>query len=137
MPIAPKRPCPAPGCRELVDRGYCDKHRKERHRAYHQSSEKHKENNRFYASARWRKVRDAHRMIEPLCRECRIEGQLTQVEIVDHIVAREDGGAPYDHSNLQSLCKRHHNAKTRRDETKRDVNNDEENAGAGQFFTFF
>jgi 5-methylcytosine-specific restriction protein A len=140
MPIAPKRPCPAPGCRALVDRGYCDQHRRDQHRAYHQASPKHKENNRFYASAQWIRVRDAHRALEPLCRECRSVGKLTQVEIVDHIIPREDGGAPFDHANLQSLCRTHHNAKTRRDEVKRGARADRvESAepGAGQIFMYY
>jgi len=54
-----------------------------------------------------------------------------QVEIIDHIVSREDGGAPFDHANLQSLCKPHHNAKTRRDEVKRGLRADPGDQGRG------
>lgn len=43
------------------------------------------------------------------CRNCGKYGRLE----VDHILPLEDGGAPYDESNLQALCRRCHFAKTR------------------------
>ena len=42
------------------------------------------------------------------CQQCGKPGRLE----VDHLVPLEQGGAPYDLSNLQSLCKGCHVAKT-------------------------
>lgn len=115
MAYAPKRPCPHPGCRALVDKGYCEQHKREQHRAYHASSKTHQENNQFYASARWRKVRQLHLDAEPLCRHCKQAGRLTAATHVDHITPRSAGGADFEDSNLQSLCKPCHEAKSRRE----------------------
>lgn len=58
---------------------------------------------------RWRAVRraaldrDAWR-----CRRCGRAGVLE----VDHVIPVQDGGAPYDLDNLQSLCRRCHRDKT-------------------------
>jgi len=42
------------------------------------------------------------------CRQCGRAGKLE----VDHRIPLEDGGAPYDPQNLQSLCRGCHTAKT-------------------------
>ena len=62
---------------------------------------------KFYASAKWKKVRDLQLKQEPLCRMCGRPATL-----VDHIVEIRDGGAKLDFSNLQSLCHSCHNKKT-------------------------
>jgi 5-methylcytosine-specific restriction protein A len=118
MPIAPKRPCPAPGCRALVVSGYCAQHKRDVHRRYHAASQSHQENNRFYASSAWRKARRLQLEAEPMCRHCRQEKKLTEATHVDHIIPREHGGADFDPANLQSLCKPHHEAKSQRDRVK-------------------
>lgn len=69
----------------------------------------------FYNSKAWKKVRRAQFDHEPLCRECRKQGRLVPAEDVDHIIQLEDGGAPLDPENLQSLCHSHHSEKTARD----------------------
>jgi 5-methylcytosine-specific restriction protein A len=126
MPIAPKRPCPAPGCRALVDKGYCDQHRRDRQRAYNSTASR-QADQKFYKGRRWLAVRAAHLQDEPLCRACRKVGRMTAATHVDHIIPRTAGGADYDESNLQSLCMPCHSAKTRR----------EERQGAGQIPTTF
>lgn len=45
------------------------------------------------------------------CQLCKPKGWLTAARHVDHIVAKADGGSD-DDSNLQSLCKPCHDAKT-------------------------
>jgi 5-methylcytosine-specific restriction protein A len=124
MPIAPKRPCPAPGCRVLVVKGYCDRHRRERQKAYNSTPDR-QADQKFYKGKRWLAVRAAHLEYEPLCRMCRKDGKLAAATHVDHIIPRDRGGAEYDDANLQSLCMPCHSAKTRRDEK----------AGAGQIST--
>jgi 5-methylcytosine-specific restriction enzyme A len=49
---------------------------------------------------------------EPTCRRCRIRATTE----VDHIVALEQGGAPFDRANLQGLCGPCHREKTREDQ---------------------
>jgi 5-methylcytosine-specific restriction protein A len=51
----------------------------------------------------------------PLCVECLKEGRTEAAVVVDHIVPhRGDPKLLRDWSNLQSLCRRHHNEKTAR-----------------------
>ncbi len=49
---------------------------------------------------------------EPLCEECRRGGVVTPATVVDHIVPINEGGAPMDMDNLQSLCAKCHNRKS-------------------------
>nr|WP_299385555.1 HNH endonuclease signature motif containing protein [Allomuricauda sp.] len=74
-----------------------------------------KDNQGFYNSARWRKVARAHKARNPFCVKCLAEGKVTAVEFTDHIKRIEDGGKKYADSNLQSLCKFHHNQKSGRE----------------------
>jgi 5-methylcytosine-specific restriction protein A len=110
----------------LVDRGYCDQHRRGRQRAYNSTANR-QADQKFYKGRRWLAVRAAHLQDEPLCRECRKVGRVMAATHVDHIIPRTAGGADYDESNLQSLCMPCHSAKTRR----------EERQGAGQIPTTF
>lgn len=72
-------------------------------------------NYRFYNSSRWRKVSTLFKDKHPLCEKCQEEGKVTASEYTDHIVRIKDGGDPYDESNLQALCKFHHNQKSGRE----------------------
>lgn len=65
----------------------------------------------FYDLRRWRRLTISHREREPLCRECKKHGIVTAGTVVDHIVARLDGGAEWDEDNLQTLCDRCHQVK--------------------------
>lgn len=65
-----------------------------------------------YKSARWRKVRLAILRTAP---QCASKGCYRQAVEVDHIVRLSDGGAPYEVSNLQGLCRRCHRRKSRAD----------------------
>lgn len=117
MPRRAKSPCRQQGCPVLLDQpGYCDKHRRESFKAQKQTvSKDYKDRNRFYQRKTWKNLRILQLQIEPLCRECRKIDKLIAATIVDHIIAIADGGAELDLNNLQSLCKPHHDAKTRRD----------------------
>lgn len=60
----------------------------------------------------WRRIRDRIlKRDEYLCQACRREGLLTLAEEVDHIVPEHQGGTD-DDSNLEAICKPHHDAKT-------------------------
>lgn len=51
-----------------------------------------------------------YRRSHPFCEECARRGfPVTPVDVVDHIVPREDGGPLLDPGNLQSLCHPCHN----------------------------
>ncbi|QDY69318.1 HNH endonuclease [Qingshengfaniella alkalisoli] len=64
----------------------------------------------IYRTQRWAAVRkQAKDRDDWKCVTCGNRGRLE----VDHIVAIRDGGAPYDLSNLQTLCVRCHSRKTR------------------------
>jgi 5-methylcytosine-specific restriction protein A len=71
---------------------------------------------RFYLSPRWKHTRMIHLSRQPLCVMCEALGLLVAGQIVDHIIPRSQGGADCDPSNLQTLCKRHHNIKTKREQ---------------------
>jgi 5-methylcytosine-specific restriction protein A len=61
--------------------------------------------NRVYDDPRWRKIRLlALRRDGEVC-QIRWRGCLGKANTVDHIVELEDGGAPYDLSNLQACCR--------------------------------
>ena len=75
------------------------------------SNTKTPEEERFYNSYAWQRARNAHRHLEPLCRECAKVDVITAADMVDHIVRIRDGGDPLNDSNLQSLCNACHNRK--------------------------
>lgn len=117
MPRSAPTPCRHGGCSALVDKpGFCDKHRREVFRIQKQTvTDDYKERNRFYQRVAWKNVRSLQLQLEPLCRECRKLGKLVAATVVDHIIPIANGGAELDLENLQSLCKPHHETKTRGD----------------------
>lgn len=66
----------------------------------------------------WQKIRKVHLTNNPLCRFCQEDGRITPAEVVDHIV-KHDGDLSlfYDPTNLQSLCKEHHDSYKQRIES--------------------
>ncbi len=117
MPRKAPTPCRHGSCPVLLDKpGFCTKHRSEAFRIQKQTvDDDYKERNRFYQRVAWKNVRALQLQLEPLCRECRKLGKLVAASIVDHVIAIADGGSELDQGNLQSLCKSHHDSKTRRD----------------------
>ena len=69
-------------------------------------------NQKFYESTAWRKLRKMHVSKNPYCVECAKQGRYIPVQQVDHIVAIEFGGAKLDPDNLQSLCYSCHGKKS-------------------------
>lgn len=66
----------------------------------------------------WDRLSTATRLEEPLCRMCLALGKSTPADCVDHIVPKAEGGSIHDPSNLQPLCRRHHDQKTVRDNAR-------------------
>jgi 5-methylcytosine-specific restriction enzyme A len=63
--------------------------------------------------ASWRKVRNAQRRREPLCRHCQLAGRTREMEEVDHVIAfRGHRYLMLAEWNLQSLCRKCHSRKS-------------------------
>jgi len=110
MARKPKKPCNHPGCRRLVEKGYCDEHRRQRNQAYDRWRGSSAERGYGY---RWRKYREWFLKQHPLCARCREEGKLEPATVVDHIVpvTGADDQRFWDTDNHQALCDRCHNIK--------------------------
>jgi len=115
MPYKPKTPCRHPGCPEKAEKGgYCEKHKKQIRKKY--DNERGTSAQRGYG-ARWQKARKIYLREHPLCVKCLEEGQVTAATVVDHIIPHKgDYGLFWDVDNWQSLCERHHNEKTAKED---------------------
>lgn len=111
MPRKPKQPCGYPGCPELSDGSYCEKHRRQVNSEYNRFS-RDEDSTAFYRSAAWRRLSRLQLKREPLCAECLKAERITPAEISDHVIPIRAGGARLDMANLQSLCKSCHRRKT-------------------------
>ncbi len=68
-----------------------------------------------YGTTAWKRLREAHLSLHPMCEGCEAMGRLTRANTVDHRVAISDGGLPFPgHDGLASYCGRCHGAKTAR-----------------------
>lgn len=110
MPARPARPCTYLGCRALSrdGSGRCPDHPRE---AWAKPGPEQSTTERGYGWA-WQQLR--LRILERdnyLCQACKKEGRLIPAKDVDHIQRKEDGGTD-DETNLQSLCRPCHKAKT-------------------------
>ena len=126
MPEKPLRPCSHAGCAELVKLKYCEKHKlihdnktkssindaktKERHRQYDKARPHW---HRLYDSKRWKCERIRYLTNNPFCVECAKDDTLKPASIVDHIIDHKGNESLFwDINNWQSLCIKHHNSKT-------------------------
>jgi 5-methylcytosine-specific restriction protein A len=112
MPYKPKKPCSYPLCPELIsgEQTYCDKHKKKVNTEY-QKRRTDIEEQTFYRSYRWRKLRKYKLSRDPLCAICLREGIVKEATMVDHIKPIKNGGDLMAVVNLQSLCVSCHNRK--------------------------
>ena len=111
MPYKPNKPCGHLGCGKLVPYGtmYCDKHR-----PLHPKEEVPRSADSRGYTKKWRKAREAYLAAHPLCVECAKEGRYVKADVVDHIIPhRGDTTLFWDKNNWQSLCKHHHDVKTK------------------------
>ena len=102
MPKSAPTRCTTPACgRIATKRGRCDEHEA---RAWERTSRRNLELDK----ATWNRTQREHLRMEPSCRACGTDQALT----VDHITEVADGGALYDHGNLQTLCDDCHTIKS-------------------------
>jgi 5-methylcytosine-specific restriction protein A len=116
MPYRAKRPCRYPGCRALVESGWCEAHQPKRdHSTY--DSQRGSSNARGY-NVRWQKARVTYLRSHPLCAECERQGRTTPATLVDHIIPHKgDTNLFWDvDGNWQPLCKPCHDRKTARED---------------------
>ncbi|GIW48990.1 MAG: HNH endonuclease [Caloramator sp.] len=114
MQRKPKRPCSYPGCPELTDGRYCEKHEKEIEREYNRNNRTYKY---LYNTARWKRLRIKFLKEHPLCEECKRNGVVTLAEVVDHIIPHKGNKELFwDEENLQALCKECHDSKTAKED---------------------
>lgn len=79
-----------------------------------------KDHNSFYASRKWRRLREYKFSLNPLCEKCLLEGKRVVAEEVDHIIPIfENEDLALEVTNLQSLCKSCHSSKTATDKSQR------------------
>src|SRR5690554_523029 len=102
MPHSPKKPCRHPGCPELTNDIFCEKHKKESNRIYN-LYQRDQLSKTFYKTKEWVELRKRKLQQSPFCEECKKGGTIVVGKIVDHIVPIKQGGAPYDINNLQTL----------------------------------
>ena len=113
MPLRSPRPCAHVGCGRAVDRGYCATHEpaatarrarssKQDHRRY---NTRRPESDKFYGTTSWKRCRNQHLRLNPLCVVCKGEGRTVMAQVVDHILPyKERPDLGLTHSNLRSLC---------------------------------
>lgn len=68
-------------------------------------------NQRLYNSKQWRSISEAYRKHHPLCEVCESNGLVVAVDVTDHIVPVEKGGAIWLTDNYMGLCHTCHNRK--------------------------
>ncbi len=72
MPHKPLKPCRYPGCPNLTDGTYCDKHKAQMVKEYN-SFERSPNHNKKYG-CEWKRIRDRYVKKHPLCERCLKEG---------------------------------------------------------------
>jgi len=105
MPVRPKKACAYPRCPEVIPAGqrFCDNHRKQEYKRQARER-KDTEEQSFYHSPRWRKLRAWKLRRDPLCEVCEAEGRTKEAKMVHHIKDIKDGGELMAVDNLASLC---------------------------------
>ena len=106
MPTMPKRACRQPGCRELVNKGFCRQH------AHKYDKHRGTAAQRGY-DGRWRKYRKGFLADNPFCVECLKYDRLTAATVIDHVTPHKgDQELFWDLDNHQALCEQCHNKKS-------------------------
>ena len=66
----------------------------------------------FYASKKWRSLRNYYFQMNPLCELCLANDYITEGKEVDHRIAIQDNGNMTSINNLQTLCVGCHSSKS-------------------------
>lgn len=102
-----------PGCGELCYDARCKKHGGSK---TWRKSARTLEHKKLYNNRYWVTQRLEHLSENPLCVDCKKNSYDVLAQVVDHIIPhRGDEVLFWDQTNWQSLCKIHHDAKTRRE----------------------
>lgn len=110
-PYKPKVYCRYPGCNQLVENGYCEKHKQP---VTQQEIDRHTHDNKVYGNTAWRRLRRIKLNADPLCEQCLGENIVVPATQVDHIIpVSQQPELKLCYENLQSLCETHHSQKTR------------------------
>lgn len=113
MVTAPLRFCAEPGCPEKVTKGRCRTHERSK-REQKREEDPSARLYGLYRTARWRRLRASKLLEDPFCAHCRTEGRRRPWDELDHVIPHKgDLQLFWDEGNLQGLCRKHHNAKTR------------------------
>lgn len=70
----------------------------------------------LYANRRWRKIRALHVASHPLCAYCLKRGDITPVDVVDHVEPHRGDMERFWNGSLQSLCHTCHSSVKQREE---------------------
>lgn len=111
MPLKMKRPCLWKGCKKTSEASYCEDHAALAENARTASRAVTEPHRAIYKTREWSVARrsaiarDNHRCQARVSgRQCEVTDSLT----VHHIKPLREGGAPYELSNLVTLCYPHH-----------------------------
>lgn len=108
--------CNRPGCRQLTKERYCQDHLNYHTKVFRRDYERKRADDPIraeYKTKRWAATRKSILLRDIICKhaDCNQAGQ-----VVDHIIKARDyvasGGDFYDETNLQAMCKQHHDQKT-------------------------
>ena len=105
MPRRPKKPCAFPGCPNLTEGRYCEKHQRQENARY-EKYDRDPAVRRRYGRA-WKRIRDRYVKEHPFCELCYAKGILSRTEEVHHKLPLAEGGT-HDVENLVALCKSCH-----------------------------
>lgn len=109
MATLPLRPCSAPGCPALVQRGRCPVHARAKARERPDL-----ETGRLYRTKRWAHLRQSILAHAPLCRDCQAAGRVEPATEAHHAVKHHgDLVLFFDATNLVGLCETCHARRTR------------------------
>ena len=70
------------------------------------------DNSSFYHSKQWRALRNWYIKQNPLCEQCKRDGNITNGDCIDHIKPISIGGHKVSESNIQTLCNKCHAKKS-------------------------
>ena len=116
MPMKLPTPCAAPGCPAVSHGRFCDKHRKQ-HWQEVEATQKSPAQRGY--DAKWKAARAVFLLAHPRCVECRTNGHTTKATDVDHVIPHRGNELLFwATENWQALCRRHHRAKTMRDNAR-------------------
>ena len=73
----------------------------------------------LYKTALWKRLRLAQLTKSPVCCYCEKQGRIVRANVVDHIKPHKgDEILFYSPSNLQSMCKQHHDSTKAKEEAR-------------------